>query len=369
MAKNVSGLSREFIIHPGETLKEVLEERGMSQKELALRTGVTEPHISSVVNCLKAISVTFAKKLEYALGIDASFWINLQANYDKELADSEDINEISGEELEIIKRLNSIVKHLKQIGFIDPELNGPMLVIQLRKLLNVSSLKRIPEVSQAGAYRLAMATNVDPYVLFTWLRMCDLITDNQQIEQELDTDELKRKMPLMKELMFEDVASIQTRLKTYLAESGIKFSIVKHFRGAPVQGVIKKNDDGTLSLLMTIRRKFADIFWFTLFHEIGHIINGDIEDKLIDYDFVESEAEDRADKFATNTLIDAEEYDSFVEKGDFSLPCIKRFCAERNIPPYILIGRLQRDKHLRYYQYSAEKVRYELRGNEQFRWN
>ncbi|WP_274964107.1 helix-turn-helix transcriptional regulator [Tepidanaerobacter syntrophicus] len=48
MVKNKSGLSREFIIHPGETLKEVLEERGMSQKELALRTGVTEAHVSSL---------------------------------------------------------------------------------------------------------------------------------------------------------------------------------------------------------------------------------------------------------------------------------------------------------------------------------
>lgn len=362
MVKNTSGLYREFIIHPGETLKEVLEQWGMSQRELALRTGVTEPHISSVVNCQKAISVTFAKKLEYALGVGASFWINLQANYDKELADFEDINEISSEELDIIERLNSIVKHLKQIGFLDPEVHGPMLVIQLRKLLNVSSLERIPEVSQAGAYRLAVATNVDPYVLFTWLRMCDLVTDNQQIEQELDIDELKRKIPLMKDLMFEDVARVQLRLKTYLAECGIKFSIVKHFRGAPVQGVIKKNDDDTLSLLMTTRRKFADIFWFTLFHEIGHIINGDIEDKLVDYDFTESEAEDRADEFAANTLIDAEEYQNFVERADFSLLCIKRFCAEQNIPPYILIGRLQRDKHLKYHQYSAEKVRYKSGG-------
>jgi len=73
MVKNTNGLSREFIIHPGETLKEILEDRGMSQKELALRTGVTEAHVSSIVNCQKAISVSYAKKLEYALGIDAGF--------------------------------------------------------------------------------------------------------------------------------------------------------------------------------------------------------------------------------------------------------------------------------------------------------
>ena len=360
MAQNMNGLSREFIIHPGETLIEILEDRGMSQRELAVRTGVTEPHISSIVNCQKAISVSFAKKMEYALGIDAGFWINLQANYDKELADFEEFNEISGEELEILKALNSIIEHFKQIGFLEPEVHGPMLVIQLRKLLNISNLIRIPEISQTGAYRLATATNVDPYVLFTWLRMCDLITDNQQIEQVLDIDKLKKKVPLIKELMLEDVAKVQFRLKSYLAECGIKFFIVKHFRGAPVQGVIKKNNEGTLSLLMTTRRKFADIFWFTLFHEIGHIINGDIEDKLIDYDFAKSEAEDKADEFAANILMDAKEYESFVGKGDFSLPLIKKFCIEQNIPPYILIGRLQRDKYLKYHQYSAEKVKYEL---------
>ncbi|MGI6650127.1 MAG: HigA family addiction module antidote protein [Syntrophomonadaceae bacterium] len=360
MVKNKNGLSRDFIIHPGETLKEILEDRGMSQRELAARTGVTESYISSVVNCQKAISVSFAKKLEYALDIDASFWINLQANYDKELADFEEINEISGEELEILNRLNSIITHLKQIGFLEKEAYGPIIVIQLRKLLNVSSLIRIPEVSQAGAYRLAKTTKVDPYVLFTWLRMCDLIVKDQQIEQGLDIDKLKDKIPRIKDLMFEDVAVIQPRLKEYLSECGIKFSIVKHFRGAPVQGVIKKNDDGTLNLLMTTRRKFADIFWFTFFHEIGHIINGDIEDKLIDYDFAKGELEDRADKFAANTLIDTAEYNSFVRKRDFSLPSIKKICADQGIPTYILIGRLQRDKHLKYHQYSTEKVRYEL---------
>lgn len=361
MVKNMSGLSRELIIHPGETLKEVLEEREMSQRELAMRTDVTETHVSNVVNCQKAISVAFAKKLEYALGVDAGFWINLQANYDKELADFREVNAISSEELEILKRLRNIVKHLQQIGVIDQEAHESMLVIQLRKLLNVSSLKRIPEVLQAtGAYRLATASNVEPYVLFTWLRMCDLLTDYQQIGQELDTDELKKKLPLLKELMFEDVARIQPRLKAYFAECGIKFLLAKHFRGAPIQGVIKKNSDGTLSLIMTIRRKFADVFWFTLFHEVGHIINGDIEDKLIDYEFTESEAEDKANEFAANTLIDSEKYEQFVKRGDYSLRCIKQFCAEQNIPPYILIGRLQKDRLLKYHEYSTEKVRYEL---------
>lgn len=86
------GLSRDFIIHPGETLMEFLEDRKMSQKELAIRCGVSEKHISTVPNGKKDISANFAKKLEYALGIDAIFWMNLQANYDKDIIKYEELH-------------------------------------------------------------------------------------------------------------------------------------------------------------------------------------------------------------------------------------------------------------------------------------
>ena len=360
MVVKINGLSREFIIHPGETLKEMLEDREMTQRELAIRTDVKEPHISGIVRCQKPISVSFAKKLEYALGVDASFWINLQANYEKELADFEEVNLISSEELEILQKLKSLTEYTQEIHLFNPDVQGSMLVIEWRKLLNVSSLVRIPEISQTGAYRLAVADNVDPYILFAWLRMCELMARNQQASQELSLERLKGKLHLIRKLTFEDVNTIYLRLKEYFADCGIKFAIIKHFTGAPVQGVIKKNHDGTLSLIMTVRRKFADIFWFTLFHEIGHILNGDIEDRLVDYEFAQNEAEDQADEFAANVLINPEQYSQFVETSNFSLPCIRQFCFEQNIPTYLLIGRLQRDKHLSYTQYVSEKIKYEL---------
>ena len=92
------GLSRDLIIHPGETIAEVIEERGMSQRELAIRTGMTEKHISTVISGQKNISPLFARRLEYALGIDASFWMNLQNNYDEEILSYEEIHAISDEE-------------------------------------------------------------------------------------------------------------------------------------------------------------------------------------------------------------------------------------------------------------------------------
>lgn len=62
MEVKISGLSRDMIIHPGETLREVMKDRNMSQQELAYRTGVTPKHISTVLNGEKNITSSFAKK-------------------------------------------------------------------------------------------------------------------------------------------------------------------------------------------------------------------------------------------------------------------------------------------------------------------
>lgn len=85
--QNTIGLSNDFIIHPGETLAEVLKDRKMSPKELAIRTRMTEKYISAVISGQENISSSFANKLEYALGIEKEFWINLQANYEREKKD------------------------------------------------------------------------------------------------------------------------------------------------------------------------------------------------------------------------------------------------------------------------------------------
>jgi len=84
MAKKLSGLSPELLIHPGETVLELIEDRGMDQKELALRTGFSAKHISKVISGEYDITTRFAYSLETVFGVPASFWINLQANYDME---------------------------------------------------------------------------------------------------------------------------------------------------------------------------------------------------------------------------------------------------------------------------------------------
>ena len=120
MARKITGISRELIIHPGETLGDILEERGITQAELAARTGVSPAYVCNVISGKKDISANFAFALEYALGIPKSFWINLQANYDAELLEVTAQDTITEEERAARSRLKDVVKYLRETGKMAP---------------------------------------------------------------------------------------------------------------------------------------------------------------------------------------------------------------------------------------------------------
>lgn len=345
-ARNSVGLSRDLIIHPGETLSEVIEDRDMSQRELSYRTGMTEKHISTVIHGQKGISALFAKKLEYALGIEASFWMNLQSNYERELLEFEELNNISEEELGVLKNLKEVSDKWVEFGWLDAESNPAGRVLDFRRIFGISNLLDTPKISYAAAYRAQTKnTNIDPYVLFAWQRMCELLTETNDIADGVDIEKLRQKIPEIKQVMFMRANRIQKRLSEIFSECGIAFNIVPNFTGAPVQGFIKKTEDGTMLLCMTLRQKFADIFWFTLFHEIAHILNGDTKHDFIDLDSVAGIIETRADRTAGDLLIDAQAYRAFVYAEKFKkLSNISEFADSQNVRDYIVQGRLMKEE-------------------------
>ncbi len=359
----MSGLSREMIIHPGETLKEILEERDMSQKELSLRTGFSGKHISTVLNGEKNISVSFAKKLEYALNIDAEFWMNLQNQYDKELIEFDELHSISEEEVSIFKSLKDIFAYIVEKGFISDIKQKEQSILELRKFFNVSNLDSIPSIVSAGAFRAQTSVNYDPYVLFAWLKICESLSEKIETEyvpQEEQLEKLLSLCPKIKELSLLPQEKFITELQNYFSSCGIAFVIIPAFEGAPVQGFIKTNQDGKTTIGMTFRQKRADIFWFTLFHEIGHFINGDSKQKFIDFESVENTRETKADNFAQKMLLDSSAYSQFVNENNVSLKRIISFAESQNVAPSIVIGRLQHDKVIGWHEYTDVVQKYEV---------
>lgn len=69
--------------HPGEVLREELEFRGITQTRLAREIGVKVSLLNELINGKRDFTIEYAMMLEAALGIDADFWMNMQAAYSK----------------------------------------------------------------------------------------------------------------------------------------------------------------------------------------------------------------------------------------------------------------------------------------------
>lgn len=343
MMGNVNGLSLDLLVHPGETIKEVLVEKNMSQEELAIRTEYSAKHVSEVVRGKKDISSEFANRLEYALGIPAHFWMNLQTNYDKEVFEINCVNNIQEKELNILKDLKDVVKFCENADIIECNSKKEITVLNMRKFLNLNNLCSIPSLSiQQAAFRGSKVNKVNVYVLYAWQKLCEYFTNKAIITNNYDKEKLKTKYEDIKKTMFLPANDMVEELKKIFAECGIAFEVVQHFTGAPVQGFIQKKNEKVI-LCMTIRQSFSDIFWFTLFHEIGHLLHDDFSNQYIDYQFIESEEEKKADIFARNTLIDENKYNEFMKKANIGISDIKCFADSQNVKPGIVIGRIQKD--------------------------
>jgi len=354
----MNGLSLELLSHPGETLFELIQDRGMDQKELAIRTGFSTKHISKVLSGEYDITARFAFALENVLDAPAVFWTNLQANYDLKKMVIISAETVTDEERDIIPLLKEVIAYFVEKNLMPKTRDKTQTVIMLRKILGVYRLTAITDLSVKSSFRITNPGVKNPYVLFSWIRICEMSAD-LPLDIPLNTAKLLDSLIGIKQIMFEkNEIEIEAKLRRLLGECGIRFRIVRHFRGAPVQGFIEKLANGEILLCLTPRYSFAGIFWFTLFHEIAHILNGDIKNKYIDFDDLNADEEYLADEFAKKELIDSNEWIFFVNLGDFSLDSIKRFSNKVNLIPCVVIERLQKENLIPYNKYVKEKVQY-----------
>ena len=347
--------------HPGEELQEKLNTSGMSRKELALRTDVTEKHICTIVNGDKGISTAFARKLGYVFETPG-YWIKLQAEYDAYQLSLQEEYEISQDELNILKALHDIVQYFIECGYMHNNCGEASKIIQLRELLQISDLTQIPKITYNAAYRAQLTSNVkvDPYVLFAWQRLCEKQTEGIITRKFINRELLRENVEQIKKAMFGNISEGIEEIQKIMAECGIAFQVVRNFRGAPVQGFIKKTSEERLILCLTIRGKRADRFWFTLFHEIAHILHEDYKTRFVDFDSVHGKEEQLADQYAGDILIAPEKYHKFILSGKCtSWSEIETFAQDVNVEPFIVLGRLQNDGILDWSDYTEKVVQYE----------
>ena len=184
---------------------------------------------------------------------------------------------------------------------------------------------------------------------------------------------LKTEAPKFNRKKFEDVVKYALTLTTNHDEfyplirkaflnAGVIFIILPNISGSKTNGATKKVGDHIM-LMVNDRRLNADSFWFTLFHEIGHILNGDYG---ISFEKETGKQEEAADQYAENSLIPPEQYQAFLEKKKFDLPSIKMFASQIGRDPGIILGRLQNDGVVGFDDWKMKSLRHKYKVKTTF---
>lgn len=329
-------------IPPGETLKEIIDELDMSQKELAERLGVSTRHLSFIITGKSEISREFAQKLEYVLGIDSFFWVNLENEYRCAL---KKMNPIGTSENEEVIAKDIPYSELAKQGYVEPTRKIDEKIRNLRSFFGVSDLNYIPKVN--CAFRKANIANESELALAAWIRIAEIQA------KEIKTDKFNRRKLIksleeIRTLTRYDASIFYKKLVDLLASCGIALVVANHIKGTGVQGVtFFNNKKNKLIIQLSVRRKYADTFWFTLFHELGHIVIDETEE--FSYINCSEEEEKKVDLLAKEILIPEERYRDFLRKGMYgNYNAIEKFAEVIDIHPCIIIGRLKYDEYLPY---------------------
>ena len=316
----------DLAIPPGETLAEELEERGMTQRELAARLGRPPQVVNEIINGKKAITPDTAIGLAKVLGIEAQFWINLEADYQMTLALLRDKEALAAQEQWLSEYP---IREMIQRGWIKAGRDRPSRLKALMSFFEVASIQ--PKVYQeAIGFRITEAAQrkVSTGALAAWLRQGEI--EAQKIDTaDYDEQRFRDALTEIRGMTELPLDKFRPAMTTLCAEAGVAFCMVQELPKTGANGVARWLTDSKALIQMSIRGKQADIFWFSFFHEADHILNYPNQRRILidglapDPDMAEIEAQ--ADRFARDFLIPPEEWNDFCDDDYFAPDNIREF--------------------------------------------
>lgn len=339
-----------FAVHPGRILGRELAARGMSHSELAVRAGTTEKTISQIINGYSPISMDMAIKLEYVLGIPAHIWNNLQMNYQEALLKKRAI-ELQESETEYARAFN-YTELLKIYSFLPNTRKVGEKIEALRRMFGVSSLASIFDTDVGKYLACARRSSAessgkepDKYALVSWLRIGENIAQTVHCN-EFDLHKLRGELSNIKNAIYTlSINEAWNQIGAILCDCGIKLVAVPYLKNTYVNGAVRWIGDNPV-IIMSNRNAYADIFWFSLIHEICHVLKHGKKYACVAFEesikcYTKSSEEIEADQFAADYFIPESAIEQFVVNYPHpTLDTIEMFARKCGIPSYMVIGRL-----------------------------
>jgi HTH-type transcriptional regulator/antitoxin HigA len=358
-----TAIHSDLPIPPGEYLEEMLDELGMTKDELARRMDRPATKLSSIFKGRKAITADTALQLEKVVGVPAHIWTGLEAEYRLALARQQE-----EKEREQLKEETPLIKlfcyaDLANMGVVPKFTKGTDKVLALQRFFGVTSLHNVRAVRRyAAAFRCGGAKKErSPEAVAAWLRLGELRA--REIDcAPFDKSRLEAVLTEIRVMTMQPPDNFLPRLTTLLAGVGVALVLCPHLPKTYAHGATFPLGREKMVLMLSIRRKWADIFWFSLFHELGHILLHDHSAIFVEYDNGDpkmQKQEKEADEFAANTLISPDKWSAFIEKKSFYPDDIRIFAHDVGVDAGIVAGRLQRENFLRPQWHNNLRTRYE----------
>ena len=345
-----------YAVAPGYYLDEWLEENDVTQTQLAERLGFSRKHVNELVHGKTALTPAIALRLEQVTGVKASFWNTMEATFREDTARLEQENELAKEK-DLVRELNvkGMLRSMRQNGFIAKNADGNRPGLVLQEFLSIFHVGSAPALKMAletdtkqAAWRQQTALDVNPIAVATWLQLARNAADASTRGQELPAfsaqalNDMLPALRAMSSVRHPGEPGIADALGNRLAETGVILLFLPEVAGARTFGVTVWERENPV-IVMSLRGKTDSQFWFTLFHEIGHVLlhAGKSTDPAIDGLEAGDPREAEADAFANDILIPPSERERLRRAR--KLDDVRSLAVELGTSPGVLVGYLHHE--------------------------
>ena len=332
--------------HPGKYIKEAIEELEMSQHEFAARVGITDKFLSTVINEDTKMNFDFASKLSKMFGTSLNVWMNLQTNYDiyqNELLRKDELKQ----EIEIFKLIDSKFLFMKEI--FEKSDNLEERIRKLRQALPVANLCNLVKQDLFSFYRISGSKNESENPDWTvnsnvWLSLA-LVEAKKNEGSKFDEKKLRQSISVIRNMTINISDDYEILLKNILSTCGVNLVIMPYLKKSRINGLVRWMPEfDNVVVALNGKGQYCDIFWFTLFHELGHVFQKDKRRMIVDG--TDEELEDEANQFARDELIPSHKYNAFITSFKHTKTEVIEFSREIGVHPGIVVGRLHNDRIL-----------------------
>ncbi len=339
------GLRPARAVAPGRILRRELEARGWTQEDLAHIVGRPTQAINQIVQGKKRITPETAIELAKALGTSADFWSNLEAAYRLQLAEGREC----GDSIERKSKLYAVtpVRELTKRGWVEDAADERELERRVLDFLGLPSLDE--PLPRAANFRCSPVRTPDERALYAWTRRVDALASLQS-PTRFSRERLEAGIPAVLALarrpeQVRDVPAV-------LMQLGVRCVLVPRLERTYADGAALHATERPV-VALTLRLDRIDNFWFTLMHELAHLVlghEGSYIDDTGDVDCIRNAREKRADKSASDWLVPPAAYRRFLqERGSrYPLRAVEEFAASIGRHPGIVVGRLHFEGKLNY---------------------